>query len=97
MTLAIEVDRGRSQLVCESGGRKSVLIDLGTGMASFAFSRDGRSWTSRYTNAPMDGQSATELASETVWVRFVSPVSGDVVEQASSGPPAAWLRLNRDF
>lgn len=94
MVLTIESAGGRSQLVCEAAGRKTVLIDLGAATATFAYSRDGRAWNPDYTNVPVDGEAATELLSETVWVRLASSGSGDVVEAASSGPPQAWLDVN---
>ena len=97
MTLVIEMKQARSQLVCEAAGRKNVLIDLGPGTGSFSFSRDRRFWTSAYSNAPTNTQGVVPLASETVWIRFVSPVSGDVIEEASSGPPEPWVRVGRDF
>lgn len=97
LILAIAVDEERSQLTCEAGGRRHVLIELDSGQAAFSYSRDGRSWGPTYTNAPTDGQRATELLSETVWIRFASSGSGDIVESASSGPPEAWLRFDRDL
>lgn len=95
--LTIELNGGRRQLVCEAAGRKTVLIDLGGQPASFSYSRDGRTWSDRYTNAPQDGQEATDLQSETLWVRLASPGFGDVIEAASSGSPEAWLDVNREM
>lgn len=97
LVLSIDSVGGRSQLMCERGGRKILLIDLGTGPAAFSYSRDGRSWSETYTNAPQDGEDATELHSETVWIRLSSSTFGDVVESASSGSPQSWLRLTDDF
>lgn len=92
MRLSIETDKGRSQLVCEADGKKSVLIDLGQASASFSYSRDGRAWGDSYTNAPQSAEETTQLRSETVWVRFASSTFGDVIETATSGPPVTWLR-----
>lgn len=97
LTLTIELNGGNRQLVCEAAGRKSVLIDFGAQPASFSYSRDGKAWADGYTNAPQDGQAATQLRSETVWVRLASPLAGDVVEAASSGSPDAWLDVNREM
>ncbi|WP_426039845.1 type II secretion system protein [Brevundimonas sp. DC300-4] len=94
IVLSVVLDRDRSQLLCEAGGRVSVLLDLGGSAGSFSYSRDGRRWTRAYTNLPQDAAQATDLRSETVWIRFASSSVGDVVEVASSGPPEAWVRLN---
>lgn len=94
ITVSVESDRGHNQLVCEADGNKSVLIDLGTAAASFSYSRDGKSWSPGYTNAPQGAAAATTLHSETVWVRFASPEFGDIVESATSGPPDAWTRIS---
>lgn len=92
--LSIVSDQDRSQLLCEAGGRVSVLFDLKGRTGSFSYSRDGRTWTPVYTNLPEDAAQATDLRSETVWVRFASPTVGDVIEVASSGPPETWVRIN---
>lgn len=94
MVLTVASGRGTRQLICEAGGRATVLFDLGAGSGSFSYSRDGRTWTPTYTNLPRDSVDATDLRSETVWVRFASPAIGDVVEVASSGAPDAWILLN---
>lgn len=97
LVLAIAVDGRLSRLTCEAGDRRHVLIEMDSGPAAFSYSRDGRSWGPTYTNAPADGQRATELISETVWIRFASSGSDDIVESASSGSPEAWLRFDRDL
>lgn len=97
MVLTVETQGGSNRLVCEAGGRKAVLFELGASTASMTYSRDGKVWVQNYTNAPADGQDATEGRSETVWVCLSSPVFGDVVEAATSGSPDPWLRINRDL
>ena len=95
--LTIETTPASTRLMCERGGRKIELIDLGAGPAAFSYSIDGRSWAPTYTNAPRNGEQATDIRSETVWVRLASPAYGDVVEAASSGIPFPWARLFDDL
>ena len=97
LVLIVETEAGRSRLICEAAGRRNVIMELGFGAAQFSYSTTGRDWMPTYSNAPLDGQAATQIRSETVWVRLASDEMGDVIEMATSGPADTWVRFGRDL
>ena len=62
------------RVACKSRGAEAVLLQL-SGPAAFAYSEDGRSWTSRWTDRPAFGLSATTgklRFSRRLWVRLAT-------------------------
>lgn len=97
LTLKIEIKGRDHVLTCTAGGKTSVLINAAQNAAAFSYSVDGQAWTPSYTNQPEAGFRDEELHSQSVWIRFAAPPVVDVVEQAASGRPEAWVRPDARF
>lgn len=93
LTLTIEPRGGNTLLTCRAGEREAVLMDVRGLNGVLSYSSDGLTWSSTYAPAigVTDDEAFAALRSETLWVRFAAGAV-DVVEQASSGRPEAWVR-----
>lgn len=92
LVLTIQTGAGQNQLVCEAAGRTTVLVDLKAATGAFSYSTDGRTWTPDYVSGPVRSEDFEVIRSKTLWVRFISPTTGDVIESSGSGAPQYWLR-----
>ncbi len=93
ISLKILVKGTGSQLICEVAGQTTVLIESPTA-STFSYSTDGTTWRPDYTNGLSPGPNFTLPRSETLWIRFASAPSIDIVEIASSGRPETWSRID---
>ncbi|MGA0545421.1 type II secretion system protein [Brevundimonas sp. VNH65] len=92
------VRRGQERvLVCEAGARRTELLVSRAPGAALSYSRDGRTWTRSFTDAPPSDAGSRPLLSEVVYVRFQGGPGLDVVDRAVSGRPESWIRPLVEF
>jgi prepilin-type N-terminal cleavage/methylation domain-containing protein len=92
MVLSIETRGDQTVLVCSAGNRSTVLTTVAGNVARFAYSRDGQSWTTDYSNLDPERQGPENFRAERLWVRIILAPSVDIVETAFSGRPQIWVR-----
>lgn len=95
MILVIAPSEDGSILTCQTTGEPMVLMRFGQSPAAFAYSTDGQTWSSRYTNfrqRPRGLDAELAFRSETIWIRLAARPQVDIVEIASSGQPQLWTR-----
>lgn len=91
LTLSLEQKDGMTSLVCQADDRRVVLASGPRRSSGFQYSTDaGATWTDAWTNAPTTR--FPEPRSVRVWFRIKGPGSLDIIETASSGRPATWVR-----
>lgn len=92
MALSIETRGNETVLICTAGDRSTVLTTVTGTVARFAYSRDGQSWTTDYSNLDPERQGPDDIRAERLWVRVILAPSVEIVETAFSGRPQIWIR-----
>ena len=99
LKLTIEARQGQIALVCTAGDRTVSLMRLAPG-AAFAYSVNGDTWASAWTNdeEAVGAPSTPEpLRPASLLIKLVNPGRTELIEALSSGLPETWVMASDEF